>query len=141
MKKLKNLIWINHVLDGGSKGDLYEFDAQKSSDLKNLDKLDQSLLEIKQLNSSVNVFRLNVDTSKFLEKFFKKKEKLSKEKFSIDLMEWLKTNIDEPNELTKLYISNKIYFETKNYTDALRCLERIFRISEDSGNTQWKAIA
>jgi len=141
MKNLNNLIWINHISDGGSKEDLYEFDAQKSSDLKNIDKLDQFLLEIKQLNGSVNVFRLNVNTSKFLEKFFKDKEKLSKDKFSIDLMEWFKTNIDEPNELTKLFISYKIYSETKNYTDGLRCLERIFRISEDSGNAQWKAIA
>jgi hypothetical protein len=85
MKNLKNLIWINHIPNGGSKEDLYEFSAQKSSDLKNLNKLDQSLLEIKKLNGSVNVFRLNVNTSKFLEKFFKEKEKLSKDKFSIDL--------------------------------------------------------
>ncbi|GAH37037.1 unnamed protein product, partial [marine sediment metagenome] len=33
MKNLKNLIWINHISDGGSKEDLYEFDAQKGSDL------------------------------------------------------------------------------------------------------------
>ena len=141
MDDLKNLIWINHVSDSKSKEVLYEFSKPKSSELSDMDELDQHLSDLKRLNESVNVYRLNVNTPKFLKKLLKKKEELSKDKFDIDLMKWLKSNVNEPNELTKLYISNKIYFETKNYNDSMRCLERIFKLSEASGDNHWKAIS
>ncbi|MHA1478205.1 MAG: SIR2 family protein, partial [Promethearchaeota archaeon] len=141
MDDLNNLIWINHVSDSKAKEELYEFNIPKSSKLSGMDDLDQQLSDIKRLNEAVNVYRLNVNTPKFLGKLLKKKEELSKDKFDINIMEWLKSNVNEPNELTKLHISNKIYFETKNYKDSLRCLEKIYKISEDSGDNQWKAIS
>ena len=141
MGDLKNLIWINHVSKSKAKEDIFEFGKPKDSELSDMDDLNRQLSEIKRLNESVNVFRLNVNTPKFLEKLLKNKEELSKEKFDFDLIEWLQANLKEPNELTKLYISNKIYFETKNYNDSLRCLERIIQLSEDSGDSKWKAIS
>jgi len=146
MKGLKNLIWINHIANGKPKGDLYEYNKPETKGLSNLDDLDQQLMEIKKLNESVNVFRLNTNTPKFLENHLEKKEeiskeKISKEKFELNLTDWLKVKINEPSELTKLFISNKIYFETKNYIDALRCLERLFMLSDESGNNHWKAIS
>ena len=141
MDDLRNLIWINHVSDSKAKEDLYVFEKPKSNDLSDLDDLDQLLSDIKRLNESVNVYRLNVNTPKFLQKLLKNKEKVSKDKFDIDIKEWLKSNVNEPNELTKLFISNKIYFETQNYKDSLRCLGRLFQLSEDAGDNQWKAIS
>jgi len=141
MDDLKNLIWINHISESKAKEVLYEFSKPKSSDLSGMDDLDQKLSDIKRLNEAVNVYRLNVNTPKFLEKLLKNKDRISKVKFEIDLMEWLKSNVNEPNELTKLHISNKIYFETENYDDSLRCSERIFKLSEASGDNRWKAIS
>ncbi|MHA2287615.1 MAG: tetratricopeptide repeat protein, partial [Promethearchaeota archaeon] len=141
MDDLKNLIWINHISKSITKDELYEVGKPKASELSGMDSLDQRLSEIKRLNEAVNVYRLNINTPKFLEYLLKNKEELSEEKFSIDLMKWLKSNVKEPSEIIKLYISNKIYFETKNYTDSLRCLERIFRLGEDSGDNRWIAIS
>ena len=81
MKGLKNLIWINHIAKSKAKGDLYEYNKPESRDISNLDDLDQQLIEIKRLNESVNVFRLNTNTPKFLENLLDKKEEISKEKF------------------------------------------------------------
>ncbi|MFW9949138.1 MAG: tetratricopeptide repeat protein [Candidatus Thorarchaeota archaeon] len=141
MNDLKNLIWINHVSDNKGKEDLYEVGVPKNSELSGMDDLDQNLSEIKRLNENVNVYRLNVNTPKFLEKLLENKEALSKEKFDIDLVKWLTSNVNDPNELTKLYISSRIYFETKNYNDSLRCLERILHLSEESEDNLWKAIS
>ncbi|GAH69490.1 unnamed protein product, partial [marine sediment metagenome] len=109
MKGLKNLIWINHVANGKTKGDLYEYHKPKSMNISNLDDLDQQLVEIKRFNESINVFRLNTYTPKFLENLIDKKEKISKENFELNLGEWLTTNIKKPSVLTKLFISAKIY--------------------------------
>jgi len=139
MNRLKNLVWINHTSNSKIKGDLYEYNKPESRDLSNSGDLDQHLLEIKRLNESINVFRLNINTPKFLEKLLAKKEEISKEKFKLNLADWLKAKIKEPSDLTKLFISNKIYFETMNYSDALRCLEGLYMAkSEDS---HWKAIS
>ncbi|MHA1509786.1 MAG: tetratricopeptide repeat protein [Promethearchaeota archaeon] len=141
MDDLKNLIWINHLSDNKAKEDFYEFSKPKSSDLSDMDELDQQLSDIKRLNDVVSVYRLNVNTPKFLGKLLKIKKGLIKGKFDIDLMEWLKTNVNEPSELTKLHISNKIYFETENYKDSLRILEKILQLSEASADNKWKAIS
>ncbi|GAG83800.1 unnamed protein product, partial [marine sediment metagenome] len=108
MKGLKNLIWINHIANGKIKGDLYEYNKPESRDLSKLGDLDQHLTEIKRLNESVNVFRLNANTPKFLEKLLDKKEEISKDKFELNLADWFKAKIKEPSALTKLFISNKI---------------------------------
>ncbi|MFX1589198.1 MAG: tetratricopeptide repeat protein, partial [Promethearchaeota archaeon] len=141
MKNLKNIVWINHLDNGKDSEEIYRVDLNLQDSLKNLDEIDKMLLSIKQFNNSVDIYRINTNTSKLLEKFVEDKQNISSEKFSFNLQEWIKKVIKEPDELSKLYISSKIYYESKRYSDALRCLERLFRKADDREEDLWKAIS
>ncbi|MFX1354910.1 MAG: tetratricopeptide repeat protein [Promethearchaeota archaeon] len=140
MKNLKNLIWINHTSTDTITEEIYKIETQKE-EIKKIDELDSFLLDVMQINDTINVYRMDTNTSKLLDKYLEKKDLISSEKFTFNLMGWLQENIKKPDEITKLYFSFKIYYETKRYTDSLRCLERIYRLADEAGEDLWKAVA
>jgi len=69
------------------------------------------------------------------------KPDLSLDNFSLNTMDWLKENIEEPDEFEKYYIPSKIYLDLGEYKNTLKCLEKLLHKAEKIGEQYWKASA
>ncbi|MHA1193149.1 MAG: tetratricopeptide repeat protein, partial [Promethearchaeota archaeon] len=141
MDSLKNLIWVNHEEKAKNITQLKEIKDDNIQSIKDIDELDQILLDIARINHDLNIFRLDINTKTLLNDLVGSTELISKEGFELDLSEWIKESIKELSDEAKLFTSFKIYHETKQYKDALRCLERIYRLAEDKTDDKWKTIS
>ena len=140
MKNLNNLIWINHAKDKSNKN-LKKLKSDNIQSLKDIDELDQNLIDISIANPDLTVFRIDTDTSKLIETLTEGKDKIETEKFQINLEEWINETLKNITETTKLLIAYNIYLDSNNYNDALKCLERIYSLAEDSGDDKMKSLA
>ncbi|MFX1566970.1 MAG: tetratricopeptide repeat protein [Promethearchaeota archaeon] len=133
LKKLQNIdkiVWVNFVWDDKGKEAIYEIESTDISTSSNMEKVDQILSEIKQMNNAKNVYRLDVNTSRLVQKLLSVSPKLSEDNFSIPPLGWLKENITPPNELMRYFIPQTIYFDFNLMDDSLRCAQKLLQISE-----------
>ncbi len=139
LKNLNNIIWINYVHYDEGKELIYKITTDVIEEPKELDKVDQILVEIKRMNNKVPVYKVNANTHRIVNEILDAKPKLSSEKFSVNALDWLGKNITLPSEMMKYYISYKIYWDLDIYDKAMICSENSLRIAEELGNLSGKA--
>ncbi len=130
LQNMENIIWINFVWDDNGKETIYEIEYSDIESLKSIDKVNQILSEIKQIGNAKNVYRIDVNTSRLVKQFLTISPTISQDNFSISPLEWLKENVNPPNELMKYYIPQTIYFDFNLMDDSLRCARELLHISE-----------
>jgi tetratricopeptide (TPR) repeat protein len=141
LKNLNNIIWINYVHDDEGKELIYKITTDVIDEPKELDKVDQILVEIKRMNNKVPVYKVNANTHRIVNEILDAKPKLSSEKFSVNALDWLGKNITLPSEMRKYFISYKIYWDLDIYDKAMTCSENNLRIAEELGDLASKATA
>ncbi|MFX1534410.1 MAG: tetratricopeptide repeat protein [Promethearchaeota archaeon] len=146
LKNLRNLIWINYsksVKMGEEK--IYEINASTVQLLNKIDKglrkVTEILLEIQRMGNTDHVYRVDVNTTEMVRGLLDFKPKLSSDDFSVNPMDWLKESIKIPSEILKHYIPSKIYLNLDMYDDALKCLEKMLQIAEESDEQSLKSAA
>lgn len=133
LKALKNVIWINYISDDGGKEKIYKIDESISKNLKDLDKVNQILLDILRSNNIENVYRIDVNTSRMIKDLLEKNVKISYENFNINPKDWMKNNIENPDEIVKINIARNIYHDFGMFDDALRCAFQGLELSKKKG--------
>ncbi|MFX1259491.1 MAG: tetratricopeptide repeat protein [Promethearchaeota archaeon] len=141
LKNLKNVIWINYTPNDGGKEKIYEIDDAILTEPEMLDKINSILKDIYKIRNANRIYRVDVNTTRLLEEFLDTKPKISSDKFSLNPMNWLKTNINPPDEYKKYFIPYEIYDSFDIQEDAMRCSDEILRIAEEEGNKKWKSLA
>ncbi len=130
LQNIENIVWINFIGDDKGKETIYEIEPTDIELSKNMEKVDQILSEIKQINNAKNIYRVDVNTSRLVKQLLTVNAPTSQDNFSISPLEWLKENINPPNELMRYYIPQTIYFDFNLMDDSLRCAQELLRISE-----------
>lgn len=139
LKNLKNVIWINYKqeIEMGSEK-IYEINEETDQFLNKLEgelqKVTQILFDVHQMNVAKHVYRIDVNTSKFVTALLQKEPNLKAMGFSIELDDWIRKNIEEPGEFLKEYIASRIYLSFNEYNDALRCAEEALLLSDGERN-------
>ncbi|MFX1257420.1 MAG: tetratricopeptide repeat protein [Promethearchaeota archaeon] len=141
LKNVKNFIWINYIHDDQGREKIYEIEDIDTQSIKSSDKINQILSEIRRMNNTEHVYRVDANTSRLVRELIKEKPKISLENFSISTMEWLEDKIKAPSEIEKLFIPYRIYDEFDKYNEALRCLEKILQIAADLKDFSWIAVS
>lgn len=141
LKHIKNIIWINYKNDDGGKELIYEIEIKDTENYENLEKLDQILVDINRMKYANRVLRVDVNTTRMIEKLNITKTKISSDPFPIDIDEWLINNIQPPDKFIKLHIPCSVYFDFNMYEEALLILEDILNIAENTNNQVWKAAS
>ncbi len=130
LHNIENLVWINFIWDDMGREIIYEIESTDIERSKSMEKVDQILTEIKQMNNVKNVYRVDVNTSRLANKLLSGSPNLSQDNFSISPLEWLKENITPPNDLMRYFIPQTIYFDFNLMEDSLRCAQELLKISE-----------
>lgn len=139
LQNLQNIIWIKHAKDDGGVIKGYEITTKKALFFHKLDKVNQLLLEIKQKNPTMSIYRIDANTRRLIEEVLEVKHKTSSDRFSVSPINWFNDKIKPPSRFYKLYIPNRIYFHSAKYKDALRCARKMLYVAEDF--TDKKAVA
>ncbi len=139
IKNIKNLIWVYHVIDNEqSGGRIYEI---RDDEIKNYDYVTQILSEIKKTNNAEHVFRVDINTTRLIKSLLHSTPKLDQHIFNLRFYDWLISTTNKPNDILKYYIPYKIYIALDIYEDSMRCSEEILKISQQTDNQKWRAIA
>ena len=132
LENIDNIIWINFTLDDGGKERIYEIDSNDINISNHKEKVNQILSEIKQMNNANHVYRIDVNSSRLIKQLLTSKPNLSSENFSIAPLNWIKENINAPNELMTYFIPQTLYFDFNMLDDSLRCAQNSLRISQQA---------
>lgn len=141
LPNLKNLIWINYKYDDEENGIIYEIEDHPDDSSESMDKINQILISIKNLGFVNQVYRVDVNTSKLIEKLIKIKPKLSLVNFETNPQNWLKEKVPKPDNVQKLFVTQRIYQDYERYDDAIRCILKIIEESESSGDKVAQSLA
>jgi len=146
LKNLKNIIWINYSPNINiGRERIYEIDALASSEFdkldKNLRKVTQILLEIKQRDNATHIYRLDVDTTDMVKALLKSKPKQSSKNFSIESKDWFEINVNPSGKFKQYHIPYKIYYDFDILDDSLRCSEKILQLARNSKDQSWESTA
>ncbi len=141
LKKLENIYWINHTDKEYGVEQIYKIE-QTDVELSNrLDAIDIILVNIKKASPLTNIYKININTSILIKKFFDFKYKLKSEPFSITPTQWLNEKISTPNTILKCGFTNKIYYRFNRFNESLRCSERMLEKSIENDEKFYKAEA
>jgi len=132
LQNIDKIIWFNFILEDGGKEKIYEIELSDVNVSKNTEKVNQILSEIKQMNNTNNIYRVDVNTSRLIKQFMTINPNISKENFSISPLGWIKENIPTPNELMKYFIPQTLFYDFSTLDDSLRCAQNSLRISEQT---------
>jgi tetratricopeptide (TPR) repeat protein len=141
LKDIQDVIWINYVHDDGGKELIYEIKKEDISKYENLTKVDQILADIKRMNYVNRVFRVDVNTTRMVNKLISIKTEISMENFSLTSKDWLENNIETPSNLLKYHISYRIYYDFDFYDNALKCSEKVLQLAKKLRDKSWEANA
>jgi tetratricopeptide (TPR) repeat protein len=141
LKNLKNIIWINYIQDDGGTEKVYELDDSVFQKTEKPDKVNQILIKLYRMHNAEKVYRVNVNTTRLLEKLIDFKLSLSNNTFSISPLTWFKNNITPPDEFKEYYIPFKIYDASTLNDEAMNCSKTILEIAEKKGDKKWKSLA
>lgn len=123
LKNLKKIVWINHIENNNNKEEIVEIRKSENSSQKEMDKLNKILLELKQTNPNLPIYRIDANTTNLIRKVLTFKPDINSENFAIDFQKWIKEKISILNPIKKLIIPHIIYFNFDRYDDALNCAE------------------
>ncbi len=140
LEHIQDIIWINYVRDDGGEEPIYEIEMEDISNNGNLTKIDQILVDIKQINYAERVLRVDVNTTRMVKELIPTHIEISSDKFSIDAYNWLENNLDLPSRFMKYYIPYKIYYDFDVYDDAMVCSEKILQLAKKLKNTSWESV-
>ncbi|MFX1374281.1 MAG: tetratricopeptide repeat protein [Promethearchaeota archaeon] len=133
--KMKRIIWVNHIENNGDKEKISEIFINREHSAEDLDKLNKILLGIKNQNPNIEIFRIDANLRRFLEKILNFESNIETNSFSLKISQWLPENIEIPNIMMKYLIPHVIYFNYGRFDDAFRCglraLEHIYEENEN----------
>jgi len=141
LPNLQNLIWLNYKFDDEGYGKIYEIEDPQNFSSESMDKIDMILISIKNLGFVNRVYRADVNTSKLIEKLIKIKPKLSLVNFENNPLNWLEENVPKPDNIQKLFVTQRIFQDYERYDDAIRCIFKIIEESESSGDKTAQSLA
>ncbi|MFW9867633.1 MAG: tetratricopeptide repeat protein [Candidatus Thorarchaeota archaeon] len=141
LQNLKNLIWLNYKFDDEGHGKIYEIEDIQNDLSESMDKINEILISIKNLGFVNHVYRVDVNTSKLIEKLIKIKPKLSLVNIENNSLNWLKEKVPKPDNIQKLFVTQRIYQDYERYDDAIRCINKIIEESESSGDKLAQSLA
>ncbi len=131
--KMKRIIWINHIENDGDKEKIIEILKNREQSTEDLDNLNKILLEIKNQNPNIELFRIDTNLSRFLKKILDFEFNIDINNFTLEFSDWLRNNIEIPNLMMKFLIPHVIYFNFDRYEDSFRCgIRALEHISETS---------
>ena len=130
LQNIESMIWINFVGNDGGKEKIYKIESNDSEASKSPDKVNQILSEIKEMNYTNHIYRVDVNTSRLVKQLLRTEPNVSQENFSAPPLGWLKANIPSPNESMRYLISQAIYFDFNLMDDSLRCAQKLLQTSE-----------
>jgi tetratricopeptide (TPR) repeat protein len=123
LEGLNTIIWLQYKYNDGGRAQIHEIGGKFSASTKT----DRILTDLKKANVAEKLYRVDVNTSRFISTMLAQSPNLSNENFSVTPAEWIKQELEEPNELTRLNLTANIYEELKRYDDALRCAREMYR--------------
>ena len=141
LKNLKNIVWINYIVNDGGSEKIYEIDDSFFQKAEKPDKVNQILISIYRMHNADHVYRVDTNTTRLIEELFDTKQKLGSNSFSVSPITWLKNNINPPDEFEEFLIPYKIYYSFDRYQKAMKCLKNILSLSDKKKDLDWKAIA
>ncbi|MFX1354885.1 MAG: tetratricopeptide repeat protein, partial [Promethearchaeota archaeon] len=141
LEQIQDIIWINYVHEDGGKELIYEIQREDINNYKKLPKVDQILVDIKRMNYTKRVLRVDVNTGRMVKELIPTQIKEKLEPFSLDVRDWLSSNLKSPNKFIKLFIPYKIYFDFNIYKDAMSILNKILMISGQNNSLRWNSFA
>ena len=125
---LEQIIWINHVNNQDVQERIYEIKYENNHHDLNLDKINNILIEIKKVNPSKRIYRVDANTSRIIEKLLTSIPNLKSQNFSLSLDQWLKGCIHVNEKVMKLLIPFEIYNEFNKNQDSLRVGNQLIEI-------------
>lgn len=138
IKNLENIIWIYHVPNDGGKEYVEEININTSRKYESVNNI---LLELKNKNPLTNIYRIDVNTSRLVNKLLDEKPKIKKKNTLKSIKDWMKINIKLPDQIKKYNMACMIYFMLNRYDDVERCSEEIRRRAVKTGDKFWIANA
>ncbi len=138
LKDIHAFIWINHDSDDSSDELIYEIEETLTN---NVDNVNQILVDIKRIHKKTRVYRVDVNTSRIIKNLFHADIKVDSQNFDVQPLEWLKNNLEAPNEFIKYNIPSEIYSLMNLPKDALRCAKKILSIAKNENNPKWMGVA
>ncbi len=135
---LKNILWFNYLKEDAGKETIYEIEVSDGDNFEKLDKINQILVEIKQMNDRMQIWRIDTNTPRLIKEMLGAKAPISLKSFSINLLNWLRGNLSTPDRFLKLYIPFVLFLDFNKYDDALRIANAGLRLAEELDNQYWK---
>ncbi len=139
LKNLTNIIWIAHRTDLNEKIRTYELNFEPDKSIIKFDKIDQILLQIKRLNESTRVLRVDADTKRLFKKLQNEKIPLASDKFSLTPIDWFHQNIKKPTQIQKNLITYYIYMSTNQFDEAQFYAEELLKLAIQSNDESHRA--
>ena len=134
MKRLKDinaLIWINHIENKEQECKIQEIRINNSVSNGSVDNL---LIDIKQVQKDLLVYRIDINTSRFIEKYFNFKQEIQTNSFNLSIFDWFNEVFGNISSWKKFEIAYYIFNESGIIESALKCAEKIKLIGEESNN-------
>ena len=128
---LKSLIWINHIQDKSQEMQFQEIIINDKEEHSN-DKLGRFLFDIKKYQLDLSIYRVEINTLKFIYKIFGSQKELQFESFNLKMKEWFKEVFGIISDWKKLRIAYFIFTESGENLKALECAEQIIEIGNES---------
>ncbi|TFF86361.1 MAG: tetratricopeptide repeat protein [Promethearchaeota archaeon] len=141
LRDLNNIYWINYTHEGKGKHRTLEIFENTDPSFDKKKEINSILVDIKRMTDTKHVYRIDVNTSRLIQRVFSLSNKLSQNNFNTDPIEWLKKHITAPDIILSLQIPYKIYDSLSMIDDALRCSEKILSIAKKQNNQEWISIA
>lgn len=147
LKDLGSLIWINHI-EEDAEIKITKIVPTMAKDIQNSGKINQILMEIVENSPSLDVFRVDINTSNLIEylneQFGFNVEKKENNSQSISLKSWLRRNIPinkNEEKFIKYFIPAKIYLNFDMYEEVERCANEIFKKAKSLNYNFWEGIS
>ncbi|MHA1492295.1 MAG: tetratricopeptide repeat protein [Promethearchaeota archaeon] len=141
LKNLKNIIWIEYVLDDGGIEKIYEINDSTFEKSDKSDKIQEILTKIYKMHNSEHIYRVEANTTRLLGELMEVKPDLDTNNFSISPMTWLMNNVTPPDEIDNYLIPYKIYDDFGMIDDALKCSKMVLKNAKKKKDRRWESVA
>ncbi|MHA1642797.1 MAG: SIR2 family protein, partial [Promethearchaeota archaeon] len=139
---LKEIFWINHVEEKKEIEEVIEIRKKNLSQANKLDDIDNILLEIKEFNEKLKIFRVNINILELIKKHVDKEIEIKPDENFIDYETWLTENFnDKIDEKEQLQAAGMIYSKFGQHYDAIRCFDELFNVASEEKDSKWQVIA
>ena len=140
LRGLKAIVWINHS-EGSTTPKVYELTTSQLDAPTQSKRVDQILLEIRQANSAIHLYRVETNTAAFVAEILNTPLNLNPNITFTGLSDWLKTHIKTPSAIEMVSIPREIFYNLSYYKEALRCARICLHLAEEANNPTQKCEA